>query len=154
MFSEAYNNFKDIIAKKDYYKSQNNEYIKKADNFIKANNINSSKANAVRHIGASMYFANQYGVNKAKIFGDYSEIAPGSSLLEHPNDTRVDLYNDHIGRLNANKFDNSTMEKSLVNAFNLVLHSKAPATSYQDSRAINFQYPDNPLLRTFWKVTK
>lgn len=122
------------------YNTEYNKFYNEYENFTRNNKITPAEANALRHIAGSMYFTSNYGTNIANGLGTLNELKIGNSGSQ-AGDLRIDLYNNHIGRIEGAKYKNLTPEQALINSINLIRNTSRPALNLQDSRALNFEYP-------------
>lgn len=123
------------------YNNENNKFYDKYEDFTRNNKITPAEANALRHIAGSMYFTSKYNPQVASALGNLNELTPLSVAFSQPGDTKIDLYNNHIGRNEGLKYSNLTPEQALVNGVNLIRNTDFAALSPKDRRALNFEYP-------------
>lgn len=117
-------------AYKDY-----DDYLNAFDAYKSNINHDNNELNAVRHIGMNMLLTGKYGNDFVSKLGTGYEAMPQITSLSEPGDTKIDLYNNYIGREDGQKYDNLTPEKAITLADYLVKHTSKPAISPNDERA-------------------
>ncbi len=124
------------------YQKELNNFNSAYNNFTNSNKISANEANALRHIGASLYFGSKYDNNTAYRLGLYNEwFNPGSSAtVAGKNDRKIDLYNNHIGRTQSEYYDkNITPDEAIKRSMDLIQSTTQPALNYDDPRALKYR---------------
>lgn len=122
-------------------KNDFNNFVVDFDNFKTNNWTNNAEMNAIRHIGMSALLASKYGNDTASKYGTAYEALPQITSVSEPGDTKIDLYNNYVGRQTGLKFQDLTPQQALGLAKNLVQNTNRAALSPNDMRAKNMQYP-------------
>lgn len=122
-------------------KNDFDNFIVDFDNFKNNNWTNNAEMNAIRHIGMSALLTSKYGSDTASKYGTAYEALPQITSLSEPGDTKIDLYNNYIGRQAGLKFQDLTPKQAISIAQNLVQNTDKAALNYNDMRAQNMQYP-------------
>lgn len=123
------------------YNKDFKDYQNAFDNFTNVNPMPAGKGNALRHIGASMYFSSNYGVDNASRLGTSYEYLPQITSASEPGDTKIDLYNNYIGRTEGKKYNKLTPQEALTLSAQLINNTDKAAIKSNDIRAIKMQYP-------------
>lgn len=123
------------------YNNEYKQFYDKYENFASKNQVSPNEANALRHIAGSMYFTSKYSPQIASALGNLNELNPLSAVFSEQGDSKIDLYNNHIGRQEGLKYSELTPEQALINGVNLIRNTDLAALNSQDSRALNFEYP-------------
>lgn len=118
---------------KDYEDSK----VKTIQYFKENPHLSEAYKNAIRHIGTNMYFTQKYGPEKTKFLGDLLELQTINDT--DPRDKKADLYNNFIGRNISTKYDSSTPEKALNNAYRYILDGGNPVLKGKDKRANEYR---------------